>query len=173
MSAEDLVAELDICFRAFDEITSKYGIEKIKTIGDAYMCAGGLPTPNNTHAHDVVNAALEMQEQMILFQKEQKRKGKPIFEIRIGIHTGPVVAGIVGNKKFAYDIWGDAVNLAARMEAGGVVGKVNISSSTYNLIKNDFACEARGKFKVKNKGEVDMFFAERLEIEQTVDSGQQ
>ncbi|MEM9822769.1 MAG: adenylate/guanylate cyclase domain-containing protein [Bacteroidota bacterium] len=161
MSPEELVKELDVCFRAFDKITDQYGIEKIKTIGDAYMCAGGLPTPNKTHPHDVVKAALDMQQFMTQHQKDQQSKGKPPFEIRIGIHTGPVVAGIVGNNKFAYDIWGDTVNLASRMESGGAVGKVNISRATYELIKKDFDCQARGKFSVKNKGELEMYFAKQ------------
>jgi len=165
LSATDLVETLDTCFRAFDEITTKHNIEKIKTIGDAYMCAGGLPSPNNTHPKDVLNAALEMQDFMKSFNKKQENRDLPPFRIRIGIHTGPVIAGIVGNKKFAYDIWGDTVNLAARMESGGEPGKVNISRSTYELVKDDFKCIPRGKISVKNKGEVEMFFAEVLILE--------
>ncbi|MEZ5055666.1 MAG: adenylate/guanylate cyclase domain-containing protein [Saprospiraceae bacterium] len=156
MSPEELVDELDECFRAFDDITSKYGVEKIKTIGDAYMCVGGLPDLNETHAKDVVNAAIEMQNWL----KARKAEKKDGFEMRIGIHTGPVVAGIVGSRKFAYDIWGDTVNLAARMEQNSEPGKINVSKDTYEKVKDDFACSYRGKITAKNKGEVDMYFLE-------------
>ena len=161
MSPEELVAELDYCFRGFDEITTRHGIEKIKTIGDAYMCVGGLPEPNPTHPEDVVRAALEMIEFMNRHLAEKARIGKPGFETRIGIHTGPVVAGIVGNKKFAYDVWGDTVNLAARMESSGQPGKVNVSQATYELIKDRFLCTSRGKVEAKNKGDQEMYFVER------------
>ncbi len=160
MPPEELVAKLDECFRAFDDIVSRCGIEKIKTIGDSYMCAGGLPTPNETHPENVVKAALEMQVFMDSFGKRQQAQGLPGFETRIGIHTGPVVAGIVGSKKFAYDIWGDTVNMAARMEESGETGKVNISQSTFKLVKKIFRCTHRGKILAKNKGEVDMYFVE-------------
>lgn len=158
MQPEELVAELDFCFRAFDEITSKYGIEKIKTIGDAYMCAGGLPTPTNTHASDLVAAALEMQDFLTQYRAKRKKENRQGFEARIGIHTGPVVAGIVGSKKFAYDIWGDTVNTAARMESSGAPGKVNISHDTYKLIRDRYECIARGKIAAKNKGAIEMYF---------------
>jgi class 3 adenylate cyclase/tetratricopeptide (TPR) repeat protein len=160
LSPEDLVAELDTCFQAFDEILTRHNIEKIKTIGDAYMCAGGLPIENETHPTDVVKAALEMRDFIKKFRIEQRATGKPEFSMRIGIHTGSVVAGVVGTKKFAYDIWGDAVNLAARMENSGEVGKVNISQQTYELVKDKFTCTHRGKISAKNKGEVDMYFVE-------------
>lgn len=160
LSPKELVSEIDACFKAFDNIISKHNIEKIKTIGDSYMCAGGLPVVNNSHAEDVVNAALEIQKFMFSHLQQRENEGKVVFEIRIGIHTGPVVAGIVGVKKFAYDIWGDTVNIASRMESSGEAGKVNISGSTYELVKNKFTCTHRGKIQAKGKGEIDMYFIE-------------
>lgn len=154
----DLVDSLDSCFKAYDRLTVKYGVEKIKTIGDAYMCASGLPLQSKTHAENLVKFALEMVETTKQVNEENKRKGRPTWQIRIGIHSGPVVAGVVGERKFAYDIWGDTVNLAARMESSGEVGKVNISSVTHELISDSFECESRGKIEAKNKGAVEMFF---------------
>ena len=122
------------------------------------MAAGGLPIPNKTHARDVVNSALEIQQFMLKHNSQREAENKPVLEARIGINTGPVIAGIVGVKKFAYDIWGDTVNLASRMESSGEPGKINISGSTYELVKNDFTCTHRGKIQAKNKGEVDMYF---------------
>jgi class 3 adenylate cyclase/tetratricopeptide (TPR) repeat protein len=156
MKAEELVAEIDTCFQAFDAITGRHGIEKIKTIGDSYMCVGGLPSPNDTHPTDVVSAALEMQ----AFMQEHNAGRAAPFEMRIGVHTGPVVAGVVGTRKFAYDIWGDTVNLAARMEQNSQPGRVNISQSTFERVKGVFECAYRGKISAKNKGEVDMYFVE-------------
>jgi adenylate cyclase len=161
LSPRELVSEIDTCFKAFDHVIERYAIEKIKTIGDSYMCAGGLPVSNGTHAHDIVNAALEIQQFIHQHSEQRKSAGKELFEIRIGIHTGPVVAGIVGVKKFAYDIWGDTVNIASRMESSGEVGKVNISGTTYNFVKDYFSCTYRGKIQAKNKGEIDMYFVER------------
>jgi class 3 adenylate cyclase len=158
MSAEELVNEINFYFSEFDRIISQHNIEKIKIIGDSYMCAGGLPVPNATHACDVVEAALELQEFMITQKIERSGRGAPFFELRIGIHTGPVVAGIVGIKKFAYDIWGDTVNTASRMENCGEPNRVNISGETYERIKNRFKCIHRGKVKAKHKGEIDMYF---------------
>ncbi|MGK0363156.1 MAG: adenylate cyclase [Saprospiraceae bacterium] len=162
LTPEDLVAELDTCFQAFDDILTRHNIEKIKTIGDSYMCAGGLPIENETHPIDIVKAAIEMRDFMEEFRTKQRAADKPEFSMRIGIHTGSVVAGVVGNKKFAYDIWGNAVNLASRMEANGEVAKVNISQQTYELVKTQFTCTHRGKISAKNKGEVDMYFVEEI-----------
>lgn len=160
---EALVAELDESFRLFDEIIEKHGLEKIKTIGDAYMCAGGLPEPSQTHALDTVRAAIEMQARLKSLMKQKAAEGKPVFEMRIGIHTGPVVAGVVGSRKFAYDIWGDTVNTAARLEQGGEAGKVNISETTWKEVEKEFNCLYRGKLPAKNKGEIAMYFVEHPE----------
>lgn len=160
LSPEALVAEINECFSAFDMIIQKHGIEKIKTIGDAYMAAGGLPIANSTHPEDVVRACLEIQQFIAEHKRVKQAAGQLFFEIRIGVHTGPVVAGIVGLKKFAYDIWGDTVNTAARMESSGEVGKVNISGSTYALVRDKFKCTQRGKIEAKNKGQIDMYFVE-------------
>jgi len=161
LSPSELVEELDNCFKKFDFIVAKYGIEKIKTIGDSYMCAGGLPTSNQTHPSDVVKAAIEINEFLEQSQNEEC-KSPDIFKMRIGIHTGPVVAGIVGVRKFAYDIWGDTVNYASRIESSGVIGKINISGSTFERIKNDFDCTYRGKIQAKGQGDLDMYFVEGI-----------
>lgn len=157
-SPEELVAELDQCFRLFDSIVEKYGLEKIKTIGDAYMCAGGLPEPSESHAIDTVKAAIDMQRELKELMKENVASAKPIFEMRIGIHTGPVVAGVVGSRKFAYDIWGDTVNTAARLEQSGEAGKINISQTTWDAVHQEFECSFRGNLPAKNKGEIAMYF---------------
>ncbi|MEN8225608.1 MAG: adenylate/guanylate cyclase domain-containing protein [Bacteroidota bacterium] len=158
LSPEELVADIDHCFKAFDNIISSYNIEKIKTIGDAYMCAGGLPVSNHTNPVEMVKAALEIRDFMIRLKESRTQKDQPYFEIRIGVHTGPVVAGIVGIKKFQYDIWGDTVNIASRMESSGEAGEVNISGATYNFVKDKFKCVYRGKVEAKHKGAVDMYF---------------
>ncbi len=160
MNAQELVNEINFCYSAFDHIVAKHGIEKIKTIGDAYMCAGGLPIENSTHAEDMIRAAIEIRDFMKKEKLKREAEGKTFFEIRIGCNTGSVVAGIVGIKKYAYDIWGDAVNIAARMESSGETGKINISGSTFALVQDQFRCVHRGKVEAKNKGMIDMYFVE-------------
>lgn len=159
LDPEKVVNELDFCFRAFDDIIEKYGLEKIKTIGDAYMCAGGIPNPDKFCTHKLVMAALEIQTFMIPVKKDNPEYH--LSNLRIGIHTGPVIAGVVGKKKFAFDIWGDTVNIASRMESNGEAGRVNISATAYELIKDDFDCTYRGKIPVKGKGEMDMYFVDK------------
>ena len=158
LSPEALVGEIDFYFRKFDSIISKYNIEKIKTIGDAYMCVSGLPLANPNSAEDMVRASLEIVEFVQDVIRERALEGRETFNLRIGLHCGPVVAGIVGMKKFAYDIWGDTVNIAARMEQNSEAGRVNISAAMYEQVKNKFACSYRGKIQAKNKGEIDMYF---------------
>ncbi|NQV51929.1 MAG: hypothetical protein HQ500_02035 [Flavobacteriales bacterium] len=165
LSPSELVSEIDDCFRQFDFIMEKYGIEKIKTIGDAYMAASGLNVPRVTGPKEITLAALEMQHFIRERKKEHDELSLPAFDMCIGIHTGPVIAGIVGVKKFQYDIWGDTVNTASRIESSGDKGKVNLSQSTYNAIREDkeFVFESRGKMKVKGKGEMSMWYVERRE----------
>lgn len=167
MSPGEIVKELDGCFKAFDQIIENYEqhvgrkcVEKIKTIGDGYMCAGGIPIENDTSPLDIVRVGLAFAEYMQKRKKEKIARNEPCFEIRIGINTGTVVAGVVGQKKFAYDIWGDAVNLASRLESSGEVGRVNISEETYRYIKDQFFFTPRGKINAKNKGEVEMYFVD-------------
>jgi class 3 adenylate cyclase len=150
MQPEELVQQIDAYFRKFDDITHRFGVEKIKTIGDAYMCAGGLSVTNKTSPADVVRAALAIQR-----SAQEMVNGQ--FSMRIGIHTGSVVAGVVGKHKFQYDIWGDTVNIAARMEQSALPGTINISSATYELTKDAFVCAHRGKVEAKNKGAMDMY----------------
>jgi class 3 adenylate cyclase len=158
VAPEKMIADLNFCFSAFDNIIAKHGLEKIKTIGDAYMCAGGVPVPNNTHAFDITAAALEMQKFMNEWKKERTEKNEEVFELKIGINTGAVVAGVIGTSKFAYDIWGDAVNLAARVESVCNPGFVNISEATYKIVGEKYECLHRGKVLAKNKGETDMYY---------------
>jgi len=162
LNAEELVSEINSCFKSFDAICKKYGIEKIKTIGDSYMAAGGLPVPTEDSVRKTVLAGLEMAEYMINRKTEREAEGKVCFEMRVGIHTGPVVAGIVGVTKFQYDIWGDAVNIASRIENSGEVGKVNISQFTYEPIKDDPAFKFQSRGKVKGKGDIEMWFVEKV-----------
>lgn len=157
---KDLVDEINACFSAFDLIMQRHNVEKIKTVGDAYLAAGGLPTPNTTHPVDVIRAALDMQAFIRERQIQRQAEGKFAFTARVGVHTGPVVAGIVGIKKFAYDIWGDTVNTAQRMEASSEAGRVNVSRDTFELAKDVFRFSYRGKIDAKGKGEVEMYFVE-------------
>jgi adenylate cyclase len=160
LGPEALVQELDVCFKAFDKIMDRYdGVEKIKTIGDAYMAASGLSTRKSL-PNDLIRAALEMQRFLNKERAKREQLGLPFFTGRIGLHTGPVVAGVVGARKFAYDIWGDTVNVASRIESKSEPGQVNISESTYHLIKYTFRCTYRGKVEAKNKGLIDMYFVD-------------
>jgi adenylate cyclase len=162
MNPEVLIDELDKFFFHFDSVVEKFGIEKIKTIGDAYMCAGGIPEKNRTNPVEVILAALEMKAYMTRLKQTSELEGMKYWDIRIGIHTGTVVAGVVGQKKLSYDIWGDTVNTASRMESSGEAGKINISGTTYEFVKDFFTCEFRGKMPVKYKGELEMYFVEGI-----------
>ncbi len=161
LSPQELVNELNHCFTLFDNLVTKNQMEKIKTVGDAYIAVSGLPTEHPNHAEIAVNTALDMMDALEKYGKERRGANRPYFQFRAGIHSGSLVAGIVGIKKFAYDIWGDTVNLAARMEQNSLGGKVNISSQTWQLVKDNFRTEARGKLHAKNKGEIDMYFVYR------------
>lgn len=160
MSPKELIEELNDSFMAFDEIVENNQLEKIKTIGDAYMCAGGIPTPYESHLFNMIKAGLEMQ--AFIKEKNMKRmaEGMPLWELRVGIHIGPVVAGVVGRKKYAYDIWGSTVNIASRMESNGAPGRVNISAGVYEQVKELYTCSHRGKISAKNVGEIDMYFVD-------------
>jgi class 3 adenylate cyclase len=159
LSAAELVQELDVCFRAFDDIVKSHKLEKIKTIGDAYLAAGGLSDADDDSARRMVSAGLEMQEYIKLRKEARESLGLPAFEMRVGVHTGSVAAGIVGTLKFQYDIWGDAVNVASRMESNGEVGEVNVSDQTYQLLRSsgDFIFTCRGEIDIKGKGLMEMW----------------
>jgi len=165
LNPNSLVEELNECFIAFDTIVAKYGLEKIKTIGDSYMCAGNLPSAIPDHSYKIIKAALEMKEFIKVWNEKRKTEGKNPWEVRMGIHTGPVVAGVVGKKKYAYDIWGSTVNIASRMESACLPGKLNISESTFEKIKDRFECVHRGKVNAKNVGDMDMYFVESEKID--------
>lgn len=160
MSAEQVVSELNWIFVGFDFIVDRYNMERIKTIGDGYMAVGGVPLRNNTNPVDVVNAGLQINEFIQRLSKENMKSGKPAWKVRVGIHTGEVVAGVIGKSKFSYDIWGTTVNIASRMESASEAGKVNISGTTYELVKDKFHCTHRGNIIVKNMGTMEMYFAE-------------
>ncbi len=161
VNATQLLDKLDKFFLKFDSIVEKHNIEKIKTIGDAYMCAGGIPDENHTNPIEVIVAAIEMQNYMKELKKETEEISN-IWDLRIGIDTGPIIAGVIGRSKANYDIWGSTVNMASRMEASGSPGKINITGNTFMLVKDFFICKYRGKMPVKNKGEIDMYFIEGL-----------
>jgi class 3 adenylate cyclase len=160
LSPEELVQLLDEYFQAFDTITTKFGVEKIKTMGDAYMCAGGLPDPSEGAPIAVMQAAIAMRDFVIDLRNKKMQQGLPFFNCRIGVHTGPVIAGIVGSKKFVYDIWGDTVNTATRMEQYGAIDKINVSEATHELLveREEVAFDYRGVLEVKGKGGTGMYF---------------
>jgi adenylate cyclase len=158
LSPQELVAELNECFMAFDDIITKHGLEKIKTIGDSYMCAGGLPSPDPNHVHNIVKAGFDILRYMDQWNQKRAARNQAPWELRIGIHAGPVVAGVVGKTKYAYDIWGSTVNIASRMESNGEPGQVNVSETVYEIIKDSYPCTYRGKITAKNIGEIDMYF---------------
>ena len=158
LTPQALIEELDDCFRMFDQIMREHNMEKIKTIGDAYMAVGGIPAANRTHAVDAVLAGMEIQALMARLKREKSAKGADFWELRLGLHSGELVAGVSGEEKFAYDVWGDTVNTASRLESSGERGHVNISGWTYELVKDFFDCEHRGQIQAKNKGALDMYF---------------
>jgi class 3 adenylate cyclase len=162
MKPQELVQELHRCFSEFDEITERHGLEKIKTIGDAYMCVGGIPNENETHTENTVKAAFEIMAFIENRQQEKLAEGKTYWRARVGIHVGPAIAGVVGSRKFTYDIWGDTVNTAARMESSSEIGRINLSGVAYESLKNNkaYTFTSRGKIDVKGKGEMEMFFVE-------------
>ncbi|MFN5849468.1 MAG: adenylate/guanylate cyclase domain-containing protein, partial [Chitinophagales bacterium] len=160
LSPEELVDLLHRYFSKFDEICAKHKLEKIKTIGDAYMAMAGVPDGNKASASDVVRAAKEMIDVCKAFQATLKASNKPFFELRTGINTGTLVSGIVGKSKFQFDIWGDTVNVASRLEQTSEPGKINISRSTYDAVKHEFPCTPRGLIPIKNKGDIEMFFVD-------------
>ncbi len=172
MTPEELIAELDACFSRFDAIARKHKLEKIKTIGDSYMAAGGVPAANPTHAVDSVVAALEIQHFMMELAEKKKRLSQPCWQLRLGIHTGPLVAGVIGREKFAYDVWGDTVNTASRLESSGVAGRINLSGATNEKVKDFFDCEYRGKISAKHKGEIDMYFVKAIQPLLSQESGE-
>jgi len=160
LTPQELVEELNSCFMAFDEIIERNKLEKIKTIGDSYMCAGGIPTPDDKHVENIIKAGLEIRDFIKLYNGVRREAGLEPWELRIGVHVGPIVAGVVGKKKYAYDIWGSTVNIASRMESNGEPGQVNVSSATYELIKDKYSCTYRGKIYAKSIGEIDMYFVD-------------
>lgn len=170
MRPRDLIDDLDDYFRRFDTLAARFGMEKLKTIGDAYMAAGGVPRPNATHAVDGALFALALRRCAADVARERGDRGLPSFGIRIGLHTGPLVAGVIGTQRFTYDVWGDTVNTASRMETTGEAGRINVSDTTRRLVEPWFVCEPRGRIEVKNRAPVEMFFLERLRPEFSADT---
>lgn len=169
LSPTELFQELNDCFSYFDQVIDKYDLEKLKTIGDCYMCVGGVPGSRATHAIDTILAAIDMQLFMQCRRTQKLDHGQAYWDLRIGIHSGPLLAGVVGQKKFAYDIWGDTVNTASRLESTGVPGRINISTSTYDLVKNFFDTEYRGDVDIKNFGQIDAFFIKGIKADLSLD----
>ncbi len=169
LSPEDLIARLDRAFQEFDRITQEHHVEKIKTIGDAYMAVGGIPRSNATHAVDCALAALELARETQRLKDEYEQAGDKAWSVRVGIHTGPIVAGVIGTEKFAYDVWGDTVNTASRLESSGVPGQINISDATHRLVADLFVCEHRGLVAAKGKGELEMYLLTGIRPELTDD----
>lgn len=168
---QKLIEELDGCFREFDRIARQHRLEKIKTIGDAYMAVGGVPETNTTHAVDCVLAALKIVAVISGLREREQAQNRAYWDIRVGIHSGDLVAGVIGSEKFSYDVWGDTVNTASRLESSGLAGRVNISGVTYELVKEFFDCEWRGKVAAKNKDEIEMYFVNRIRVELSADDG--
>jgi len=162
MAPKELIEQLDGFFSALDEIAERHGLEMLKTIGDAYMCAGGIPEVSRTHTVDSCLAALEMQHLIARMNRDRAKFRLPLWDLRVGLHTGPVIAGVVGRRKYIYDVWGDAVNVASRMESAGAVGKINISEQVYQRTKELFEFEPRGSVEAKNKGPLEMYFLLRI-----------
>ncbi|MGB3800160.1 MAG: adenylate/guanylate cyclase domain-containing protein, partial [Lewinella sp.] len=158
IEAEDLVEELDYYYKVFDTIFGKHGVEKIKTIGDAYLAVCGVPAAKPDHARNMIVAAMEVVSFLKAEDRQRRRSGRPSFQVRIGVHSGSVITGVVGHTKFAYDVWGDDVNVAARIESTGQPGQINVSESTYLLTRDQFDYTYRGKIEAKHKGEMDMYF---------------
>lgn len=158
--AEDLVEELDYYYKVFDTIFGKHRVEKIKTIGDAYLAVCGVPLPQERHAHQMIEAAREVISFLDAEYEQRTRAGRPAFRVRVGIHSGAVITGVVGYSKFLYDVWGDDVNVAARIESTGAPGQINVSESTYLLTRGEYNYHHRGKVAAKSKGELDMYFLE-------------
>jgi len=169
LSPRELIDTLQQLFSEFDDVLAANYIEKIKTIGDAYMCAGGLPMKNNSHPFNIVLAAFGLQQAITRLDERRANEGGEPWLMRIGIHTGAVVTGVVGKTRTVYDMWGDTVNIANRLEAACTPGRVNISEATYSIIKDYFECEYRGKIQAKHKGEIDMYFVNRLNPEYSAD----
>lgn len=165
LTPSELIDQLDQVFQEFDAISQAHGLEKIKTIGDAYLAVGGVPRTNATHAIDGALAALEMLRASERIRVARERAGLPSWSIRLGLNTGPLVAGVVGTEKFAYDVWGDTVNTASRIESSGVPGQINLSAAVFEQVKEFFDCEPRGRIPAKGKGDLDMYLLGSLRPE--------